>query len=196
MISDTIFVIQNSPFVKWMTHNTLFYGSYGDGWIIATYGHCTSWMLYKYTIEQFYSFREKMHCIKLYCIYFKSMCLVTIPLVDYATLFCLEVKAAKETKELFIISIIFKIIFNSCFKIWTICRGLVLFWPIAAIAFSLFLSKLRYQISSQTHCFEQIIAKVLSIILQIIFANVTPIGPLEKMQSRSTCSTSSFCRSH
>ena len=172
MISDTIFVIQNSPFVKWMTHNTLFYGSYGDGWIIATYGHCTSWMLYKYTIEQFYSFREKMHCIKLYCIYFKSMCLVTIPLVDYATLFCLEVKAAKETKELFIISIIFKIIFNSCFKIWTICRGLVLFWPIAAIAFSLFLSKLRYQISSQTHCFEQIIAKVLSIILQIIF-----IGP-------------------
>ena len=105
MISDTIFVIQNSPFVKWMTHNTLFYGSYGDGWIIATYGHCTSWMLYKYTIEQFYSFREKMHCIKLYCIYFKSMCLVTIPLVDYATLFCLEVTVAEETKELFIIFI-------------------------------------------------------------------------------------------
>ena len=26
MISDTIFVIQNNPFVKWMTHNTLFYG--------------------------------------------------------------------------------------------------------------------------------------------------------------------------
>ena len=124
MISDTIFVIQNSPFVKWMTHNTLFYGSYGDGWIIATYGHCTSWMLYKYTIEQFYSFREKMHCIKLYCIYFKSMCLVTIPLVDYATLFCLEVTVAEETKELFIISILFKIIFHNSFNTWTIGRGL------------------------------------------------------------------------
>ena len=156
-----------------MTQNTLFYGIYGDGWKIEAYGHCTSSMVYRYTIKQFYSFCEKMHRIKLYCIYLKSaMFFVTIPLVDAATLFCLEVKAAKETKELFIISIIFKIIFNSCFKIWTICRGLVLFWPIAAIAFSLFLSKLRYQISSQTHCFEQIIAKVLSIILQIIF-----IGP-------------------
>ena len=171
MISDTIFVIQNSPFVKWMTHNTLFYGSYGDSWIIATYGHCTSWMLYKYTIEQFYSFREKMHCIKLYCIYFKSMCLVTIPLVDYATLFCLEVTVAEETKELFIISILFKIIFHNSFNTWTIGRGLV-------------------QCSSGQSCFNN--AKI----LQIRFASVTPIGPLEKMQSYSTCSTSSFSRSH
>ena len=144
MISDTIFVIQNNPFVKWMTHNTLFYCGYGDGWRIATYGHCTSWMLYKYTIEQFYSFREKMHCIKLYCIYFKSMCFVTIPLVDYATLFCLEVTVAEETKELFIISIILGTIFDNCFKILTIGSGLVLFWPIAIIAFSRILSKLRY----------------------------------------------------
>ena len=99
MISDTIFVIQNSPFVKWMTHNTLFYGSYGDGWIIATYGHCTSWMLYKYTIEQFYSFREKMHCIKLYYIYFKSMCSSKSQFLWWMLqpLFCLEVTAAKET---------------------------------------------------------------------------------------------------
>ena len=29
-----------------------------------------------------------------------------------------------------------------------------------------------------------------------MFANVTPICPLEKMQSRSTCSTNSFSRSH
>ena len=33
-------------------------------------------------------------------------------------------------------------------------------------------------------------------ILQIMFANVTPIGPHEKMQSRNTCNTNSFCRSH
>ena len=33
-------------------------------------------------------------------------------------------------------------------------------------------------------------------ILQTRFASVTPIGPLEKMQSYSTCSTSSFSRSH
>ena len=46
----------------------------------------------------------------LHCIYFKSLCLVAIPLVDAATLFCLEVTAAKETKELLIIFIIFKII--------------------------------------------------------------------------------------
>ena len=83
---------------------------------------CTN---YKYTIKQFYSFREKMHCIKLYCIYFKSMCLVTIPLVDYATLFCLEVTVAEETKELFILCIIFKIIFHNSFNIWIIGRGLV-----------------------------------------------------------------------
>ena len=138
---------------------------------IATYGHCTSWMLYKYTIKQFYSFREKMHCIKLYCIYFKSMCLVTIPLVDYATLFCLEVTVTEETKELFIISILFKIIFHNSFNTWTIGCGLV-------------------QCSSGQSCFNN--AKI----LQIRFASVTPIGPLEKMQSYSTCSTSSFSRSH
>ena len=81
-----------------------------------------------------------MHCIKLYSIYFKSaMCFVKIPLVDAATLFCLEVMAAK-TKELFIIFTIFKIIFQNCFKIWTFGSGLVLFWPIAILAFSRFLS--------------------------------------------------------
>ena len=63
--------------------------------------------------------------IKLYCIYFKSMCLVTIPKVDYATLFCLEVTVTEETKELFIISILFKIIFHNSFNTWTIGRGLV-----------------------------------------------------------------------
>ena len=52
-----------------------------------------------YTIKQFYSFREKLYCIKLYYILFKSMCLVTILLVDAATLLCLEVMAAEETNE-------------------------------------------------------------------------------------------------
>ena len=52
-----------------------------------------------YTIKQFYSFREKLYCIKLYYISFKSMCLVTILLVDAATLLCLEVMAAEETNE-------------------------------------------------------------------------------------------------
>ena len=143
-----------------------------NGWLKTLYfmafmatvencGHCTSWMLYKYTIKQFYSFREKMHCIKLYCIYFKSaMCFVTISAVDTATLFCLKVTAGKETKELSIISIIFKTIFDNCFKILTIGRGLVLFWPIAIIAFSRFLSRVRYQMSSQMHCLQQFKAKV------------------------------------
>ena len=54
-----------------------------------------------------------MHCIKLHRIYFKSLCFITIPLVDAATLFCLEVMATEETKELFIICIIFKIILAS-----------------------------------------------------------------------------------
>ena len=64
-------------------------------------GHCSSWMMYRYTIKHFYSL---MHCFKLYCIYFKSaLCFVTIPLVDAATLFF---TAAKETKELFSFSII------------------------------------------------------------------------------------------
>ena len=70
MISKTIFVIQINLFVKWMTQNTLSFGIYGDGSKIATYGHCTSWMLYIYTIKQFYSSCEEM----LYCIYFKSLC--------------------------------------------------------------------------------------------------------------------------
>ena len=180
-----------------------------NGWLItlyfmavriATYGHCTSWMLYKYTIEQFYSFREKMHCIKLYCIYFKSMCLVTIPLVDYATLFCLEVTVTEETKELFIISILFKIIFHNSFNTWTIGLG----WCSALLAnsnnciFTIFIQSeisnvipnaLLATIQSQS-CFNN------ANILQIMFASVTPIGPLEKMQSYSTCSTSSFSRSH
>ena len=135
------------------------FGIYGDGSKIATYGHCTSWMLYIYTIKQFYSSCEEM----LHCIYFKSLCLVAIPLVDAATLFCLEVTAAEETKELFILCIIFKIIFNNFFKIWTIGRWVVLFRPIALIAFLRFLSKVSYQMSSQMHCFEQFKAKVVSI---------------------------------
>ena len=120
MISKTIFVIQINLFVKWMTQNTLSFGIYGDGSKIATYGHCTSWMLYVYKIKQFYSFCEEIQCIniKLYCIYFKSaMCFVTISAVDTATLFCLKVTAGKETKELSIISIIFKTHFDNCFKI-------------------------------------------------------------------------------
>ena len=35
MISNTIFIIQNNLFVKWMTQKTLFYGVYGDIWKIA-----------------------------------------------------------------------------------------------------------------------------------------------------------------
>ena len=141
MISKTIFVIQINLFVKWMTQNTLSFVINGDGSKIATYGHCTSWMLYVYKIKQFYSFCEEIQCIKLYCIYFKSMCFVAILLVDAATLFCLEVTAAEEIKELFILCIIFKIIFNNFFQIWTIGRWDVLFWLIALIAFSRFLSK-------------------------------------------------------
>ena len=118
MISKTIFVIQINLFVKWMTQNTLSFVINGDGSKIATYGHCTSWMLYVYKIKQFYSFCEEIQCIKLYCIYFKSaMCFVTISAVDTATLFCLKVTAGKETKELSIISIIFKTIFDNCFNI-------------------------------------------------------------------------------
>ena len=141
MISKTIFVIQINLFVKWMTQNTLSFVINGHGSKIATYGHCTSWMLYVYKIKQFYSFCEEIQCIKLYCIYFKSMCFVAILLVDAATLFCLEVTAAEEIKELFILCIIFKIIFNNFFQIWTIGHWVVLFWPIALIAFSRFLSK-------------------------------------------------------
>ena len=140
MILNIIFVIQINLFVKWMTQNTLSFGIYGDGSKIATYGHCTSWMLYIYTIKQFYSSCKEM----LYCIYFKALCLVAIPLVDAATLLCLEVTAAEETKEIFILCIIFKIIFNNFFKIWTIGRWVVLFRPIALIAFSRFFSKVSY----------------------------------------------------
>ena len=139
MISKTIFVIQINLFVKWMTQNTLSFVTNGDGSKIATYGHCTSWM-YIYIIKQFYSSCEEM----LHCIYFKSLCLVAIPLVDAATLFCLEVTAAEETKELLILCIIFKIIFNIFFKIWTIGRWVVLFQKIAFIAFSRLLFKVSY----------------------------------------------------
>ena len=59
----------------------------------------SNWMLYIYTMKQFYSFHQKMHCIKLYYIYFKSICLFTIPLVDASTLLCLEVTSAEETNE-------------------------------------------------------------------------------------------------
>ena len=85
-----------------------------------------------------------------------------------ATLFCLEVTAREEAKELFIICIILKIIFDNCFKIWTIGRGLVLLWPTAIIAFSRFLSKVIYQMSSQMHCLEQVKAKVV-LIMEIFY---------------------------
>ena len=113
-------------------------------------------MMYRYTIKQFIHFA----LYQVVFIYFKSA----------------------RTKELFIISIIFKIIFNSCFKIWTICRGLVLFWPIAIIAFSRFLSKVRYKMSSQMllQTTKSQSGFKNANILQFVLANVTPIGPPEK----------------
>ena len=102
------------------------------------------------------------------------MCLVAIPLVDAATLFCLEVTAAEETKELFILCIIFKIIFNNFFKIWTIGRWVVLFRPIALIAFSRFSSKV---IKCHPKCIASNNSKPKwfnnANILQIMFENVT-----------------------
>ena len=89
-------------------------------------------MLYIYAIKQFYLFCEKMYCIKLYFIYFKLMCLFTIPLLDAVTfdLWCFVLKSRPKKKQMnFIICIIFKIILDNCFKIWTLGRGLVLFWP-------------------------------------------------------------------
>ena len=147
----------------------------------------------------FMAFCEKMHCIKLYCIYFKSaMCFVTISAVDTATLFCLKVTAGKETKELSIISIIFKTIFDNCFSILTIGRGLVLFWPIAIIAFSRFLSQwdIKCHPNALLRTFQSQSGFNNANILQIMFANVTPIGPPEKMQNNNTCNTNSFSRSH
>ena len=64
----------------------------------------------------------------------------------------------------------------------TIGRGLVLFWPTAIIAFSRFLSKVRYKMSSQM--LLQTIKSQSGFknanILQFVLANVTPIGPPEK----------------
>ena len=72
---------------------------------IVLAGWCTDTQLNRLFILQ------KDALYQVVCIYFKSaMCFVTIPLLDTAPLFCLEVTAAKDTKELFIISIIFKII--------------------------------------------------------------------------------------
>ena len=130
MISNTVFVIQNNLFVKLKNCNLQALYKLDD---VQIHNQTVLFILRKDALYQFV------------CIYFKSaMCFVTIPFLDAATLFCLEVTAAKETKELFIISIVFKIIFDNCFKIWTIGRGLVLFWPTAIIAFSRFLSKVRY----------------------------------------------------
>ena len=192
MMWSTIFAIQKNLFVKWVTQNILFYGIFGGGWKIATYRHCTSWMMYRYTIKQFIHFA----LYQVVFIYFKSaMCFVTIPLVDTATLFCLEITAAKDTKELFIISIIFKIIFDNCFKIWTIGRGLVLFWPTAIIAFSRFSSEILNVIpNALLRTIQSQSGFNNANILQIMFANITPIGRPKK--SKKTCNTNSFSKSY
>ena len=127
MISNTVFVIQKNLFVKLKNCNLQALYKLDD---VQIHNQTVLFILRKDALYQ------------VVCIYFKSaMCFVTIPFLDAATLFCLDVTAAKE---LFIISIVFKIIFDNCFKIWTIGRGLVLFWPTAIIAFSRFLSKVRY----------------------------------------------------
>ena len=87
------------------------------------------------------------------------MSFVTIPLLDAATLFCLDVTAAKETKELFIISIVFKII------------------PIIVSRFGLLANALFETVQSQSG-FKN------ANILQVMFANVTSIGPPENAKSQ------------
>ena len=57
---------------------------------------------------------------------------------------------------------------HNCFKIWVIGCGLLPFRPIAIIAFSWFLSKVRHQMSPQMHCLQQFKAKVVSI-MQIFY---------------------------
>ena len=51
-------------------------------------------------------------------------------IVGCCNLWCFVLKSWPQKKHMnFIICIIFKIIFDNCFKIWTLGRGLVLFWP-------------------------------------------------------------------
>ena len=127
MISNTVFVIQNNLFVKLKNCNLQALYKLDD---VQIHNQTVLFILRKDALYQ------------VVCIYFKSaMCFVTIPLVDTATLFCLEVTAAKEKKRTFHHFIIFKTIFDNCFKILTIGRGPVLSWPIAIIAFSRFLSQ-------------------------------------------------------
>ena len=143
MISNTIFVIES--FCQMDDSLNSFFIAF-----LRPFKNCNLRALHKLDDVQIHNqtvlfILRKDALYQFVCIYFKSaMCFVTIPFLDAATLFCLDVTAAKETKELFIISIVFKIIFDNCFKIWTIGRGLVLFWPTAIIAFSRFLSKVRY----------------------------------------------------
>ena len=50
--------------------------------------------------------------------------------VGCCNLWCFVLKSRPQKKQMnFIICIIFKIIFDNCFKIWTLGRGLVLIWP-------------------------------------------------------------------
>ena len=68
-----------------------------------------------------------MHCIKLYYIYFKSMCLSQFRWWMLQPRFVLKSRPQKKQMN-FIICFTFKII--NCFKIWTLGHlGLVLFWP-------------------------------------------------------------------
>ena len=130
-------------------------------------------MLYRFTIKQFYSFLEKMNCIKLYCIYFKSMCFVTIP----------------SRSSSIILSILGLLAVGWCSALLANSNNCIFTIFIQSEISNVIPNALLATIQSQS-CFNN--AKI----LQIRFASVTPIGPLEKMQSYSTCSTSSFSRSH
>ena len=160
MISNTIFVIESFCQMDDSLNSFLYVA------FLRPLKNCNLQALYKLDDVQTHNqtvlfILRKDALYQFVCIYFKSaMCFVAIPFLDAATLFCLDVTAAKE---LFIISIVFRIIFDNCFKIWTIGHLLVLFWSIAIIAFSRFLSRVRYQMSSQMHCLQQFRAKVVSI---------------------------------
>ena len=162
MISNTIFAIQINLFVKWMTQNTLFFGIYGDGWKIATYGHCTSWMLYIYTIKQFYSFCENMHYIKL--------CQVVLYLFQINVLRHNHLHYHQD-------------------HLWYLFQDLdYLTWACALLANS---NNCIFMIFIQSDISNVISNALLGTsqsqsgfnngnILQIMFASVTPIGPPEK----------------
>ena len=170
-----------------------------DRWKIAIYGHCTSWMMYRYTIKQFYSFCEKTHCINLFVSISNQQC-ASSQFLFWMLQPCFVLKSRPQKKQKNFSSFplssrLFSIIVS---RFGLLAVGLCSSGQQQSLHFHDFYPK--WGIKCHPKCIASNNSKPKWIQKYKYFTDYVckcnPNWPAWKVQSRNRCNTNSFSRSH